>query len=180
MSPPLFDQLEELLRQSGNGLPCTAQFLQSLGVPSATIAILDNGHISSHCISSIGDDPSTLFQACSVSKPAAVMAALRLVEEGIFAINDRIRPLLPAEIVDILTDPRTEAALNNVTVAQLMSHTAGLSVSGFPGYPYGTDVPDVATLLNGKGNTTKINFCSLPGSDFIYSGGGISKSIRCP
>ncbi|KPI35164.1 uncharacterized protein AB675_10113 [Cyphellophora attinorum] len=174
MSSPLFDQLEELVRQSGNGSQNTAQVLQDLGVPSATIAVLDDGEISSYCISSIGDDPDTLFQACSISKPAAVMAALRLVEEGHFAITDPIRPLLPAEIVDILIDRRTEAALNSVTVARLMSHTAGLSISGFPGYPYGTDVPDVATLLKGTGNTMKISFSSLPGAEFIYSGGGIT------
>ena len=175
MPSQIFDQLEELLAQSTDKPQRPAEVLRDAGVPTTSVAILDDGEISSHCISSIGDNTDTLFQACSISKPTAGMAVMRLVEEGLFSVQDKIRGLLPPEIDEILAeDPRTEAAFNAVTIAHLMSHTAGLSMSGYPGYPYGTEVPSVQTLLAGKEGATnvRIGFCSLPGAEFIYSGGG--------
>lgn len=183
MPTDFFAQLEQLLSDSTDDakLNSPVQVLQEVGTPSASIAILENGKITSHCISAVGDNTETLFQACSISKATAGVGVMRLVEEGLFKVEDQIRGLLPADIVELLSeDPRTRAAFDSITVAQLMSHTSGLSVSYFPGYPYGTDVPDVHTLLRGRepSTTMQIRLCSLPGAEFIYSGGGIT-IVQC-
>ncbi|ETN45555.1 uncharacterized protein HMPREF1541_09387 [Cyphellophora europaea CBS 101466] len=174
-----FNKLEQLVASSTDDphLESAADVLQDAGCSTASIAVLDNGEIISHCISSCGDDTDTLFQACSISKPTAGVAAMRLVDLGFFSVEDCIRDLLPNEIVKLLArDPRTEAAFNAVTVAHLMSHTAGLSVPSFPGYSDANHVPTVNQLLQGRenSNTMRIQFCSVPGADFIYSGGGIT------
>lgn len=179
MSAEFFKQLEDLVLSStdDSGHQTVAEVLRDAGVPTASIAILDNGHISSHCISSRDDNTETLFQACSISKPTAGVVAMRLVDLGYFSVTDKIRNLLPENIVRLLSrDVRTEAAFNTVTVAQLMSHTAGLSVSSFPGYPDVNDVPTVSQLLEGgnHSDTMRIRFVSPPGADFMYSGGGIT------
>lgn len=179
MAVEFFKELERLVSSSTDipGLETAAEVLRDSGVPTASIAILDHGRITSHCISSRGDDTETLFQACSISKPTAGVVAMKLVDLGKLSVTDKIRDLLPGPIVKLLTrDVRTEAAFNAVTVAQLMSHTAGLSVPSFPGYPNAEDVPSVSQLLEGgeHSDTMRIRFVSPPGAEFIYSGGGIT------
>jgi CubicO group peptidase (beta-lactamase class C family) len=58
-----------------------------------------------------------------------------------------------------------------VTLRQLLSHTAGLTVHGFPGYAAGVPVPTLPALLDGAGNTPPVRVNLLPGLHFRYSGG---------
>src|SRR5262249_44860467 len=61
-----------------------------------------------------------------------------------------------------------------VTLRRIMSHSAGLTVHGFPGYAVGEPVPSLVEILDGKkpANTPPIVVDILPGSQFRYSGGG--------
>lgn len=62
-----------------------------------------------------------------------------------------------------------------VTLRRLMSHSAGLTVHGFPGYASGVEpVPSVAQLLNGEkpANTAAVRVDYVPGTRSRYSGGG--------
>jgi CubicO group peptidase (beta-lactamase class C family) len=61
-----------------------------------------------------------------------------------------------------------------VTLERLLSHTAGLSVSGFPGYDVDSAIPTVVQILDGArpANTDSIRVTTLPGSVWRYSGGG--------
>jgi hypothetical protein len=61
-----------------------------------------------------------------------------------------------------------------VTLRELLTHTAGFTVHGFPGYATGDAVPTLVQVLNGEkpANTPAIRLESEPGSKFSYSGGG--------
>jgi CubicO group peptidase (beta-lactamase class C family) len=60
----------------------------------------------------------------------------------------------------------------------LLSHTAGLSVSGFPGYAKGDSLPTLPQILDGQrpANTSPIRSLVEPGKQYIYSGGGVTIS----
>jgi hypothetical protein len=59
-------------------------------------------------------------------------------------------------------------------MAELLSHSAGVTVHGFPGYAAGRAVPTLVQVLDGTppANTAPIRVDSLPGKEFRYSGGG--------
>jgi CubicO group peptidase (beta-lactamase class C family) len=61
-----------------------------------------------------------------------------------------------------------------VTLRRLLSHTAGLTVHGFPGYATDEAIPSLRAVLNGKkpANTVAIRVDKVPGSGWRYSGGG--------
>lgn len=145
------------------------------GVPGASIAVIDNGHIDwteGYGVTRAGGGDSilvsTLFQAASISKPVAATAVLRLVEEGLLDldsdINDRLRSWRLPE--------NQYTAGRAVTLRDLLSHTSGLTVRGFPGYVSGEPVPTAVNVLNGAGNTDAVRVGTIPGAVFRYSGGG--------
>src|SRR5262249_23976050 len=63
-----------------------------------------------------------------------------------------------------------------ITLRQILSHTAGFTVHGFPGYLAGEPLPTVPQILDGAApaNTPKVEANLLPGTRFRYSGGGIT------
>ena len=93
-----------------------------------------------------GTDEKTVYELASNGKPIAAYIALEMVNEGILDINEKIAPYLGS---DLLTD---DIRLNEITLYQLLCHTAGFS----PNYELGTDK----------------KIYSDPGSMFCYSGVG--------
>ena len=81
----------------------------------------------------------TLFQAASVSKPVSALGALLLVQQQRLELDADVRPWLRAWMPG-----------ETITLRQLLSHTAGLTVSGFSGYAPGMSLPSVAQILNGR------------------------------
>jgi CubicO group peptidase (beta-lactamase class C family) len=61
-----------------------------------------------------------------------------------------------------------------ITLRRLLSHSAGLTVSGFPGYAAGAPVPTLVQILDGQkpANTAAIRADVVPGAIWRYSGGG--------
>jgi CubicO group peptidase (beta-lactamase class C family) len=115
-------------------------------------------------------EATTLFQAGSISKPVAATAILKRVEEGKLALD---RPIdLALTSWKLPENHLTRKA--PVTLAMLLSHTAGLTVHGFPGYAVGDPVPTVPQILDGvpPANTAPVRVAWVPGSKFEYSGGG--------
>ena len=57
-----------------------------------------------------------------------------------------------------------------------MSHTAGLTVHGFPGYDMDDPLPTLVQVLNGEkpANTEPIRVDTVPGTKWRYSGGGVT------
>ena len=114
----------------------------------------------------------TLFQAGSISKPVAAMAALKKVAEGKIALDQDINNRLTSWKL-----PDNEfTAKQKVTLAHLLSHTGGLTVHGFPGYAVGQKIPTLPEILDGKPptNTPAVRVDFEPGSKFRYSGGGVT------
>jgi CubicO group peptidase (beta-lactamase class C family) len=112
----------------------------------------------------------TLFQAGSISKPVAAMVALRKVQEGKLALDEDINNRLTSWKL-----PDNEfTAKKKVTLANLLSHSAGLTVHGFPGYAVGEKLPTLPQVLDGAApaNTAAVRVNMEPGTKFRYSGGG--------
>lgn len=63
-----------------------------------------------------------------------------------------------------------------VTLRRILSHSAGLTVHGFPGYAVGAPIPTLVQILNGESpaNTKPVRVDTVPGTKFIYSGGGVT------
>jgi CubicO group peptidase (beta-lactamase class C family) len=59
-----------------------------------------------------------------------------------------------------------------VTLRRLLTHTAGMTVHGFPGYAQKGKFPTIKQVLSGKGNTDPVEVDTVPGSIWRYSGGG--------
>ncbi|MBW3467009.1 serine hydrolase domain-containing protein [Arthrospiribacter ruber] len=112
--------------------------------------------------------PNTLFQAGSISKPVAALSVLKLVEEGELDLNENVNTYL--KNWEIPESKYTKE--QKVTLRKILSHTAGLTVHGFPGYTNDESLPSIIQVLNGEGNTPKVILDTIPGSIWRYSGGG--------
>lgn len=152
----------------------TADTLHFAGVPSASIAILEDGKISATAITNGTENAETLYQACSISKAITSLAVARLVDDGHFSYDTRVIQHIPQDVVAGMLGPSTAHLMDYVTVRMLLSHTSGLSQHGFPGYSGQT--PHVTDVLSGSppSNTPKVRFDSFPGAQFSYSGGGFT------
>lgn len=111
----------------------------------------------------------TLFQSGSISKAVFALAVMRLVEEGKLDLDDDVNDRLESWRV-----PANDGWQPRITLRQLLSHTAGTTVHGFPGYPRAAPHPSVAQILDGvpPANTQAVVVDWLPGTQFRYSGGG--------
>jgi len=113
--------------------------------------------------------PDTLFQAASISKSVAVLAMLRLVDRGLLDLDEDVnRKLMSWQV------PRTGPWQPMVTLRQLASHSAGLTVHGFPGYRHDDALPTTVQILDGvrPTNTFGVRVDLVPGTQFRYAGGG--------
>ena len=115
---------------------------------------------------------NTLFQAASISKPVTAMAALRLVQEGRFSLDDDVNQLLKTWHV-----PRSDLTGEQpVTPRSLFSHTSGADDGfGFPGDAPGTVLPSPTQILNGQppSKLGPVLFTRPPYRASKYSGGGV-------
>ena len=144
-------------------------------VPAVSVAVIHGGRLAWAKAWGLADvegavpaTEDTLFQAASISKPVAAMAALDLVESG--------RLSLDGDVNDALTSWRVPdhpwSGSAPVSVRGLVTHTAGLTVHGFPGYGPDASPPDTRGVLEGRGNTDAVRVDLEPRSEWRYSGGG--------
>ena len=141
-----------------------------------SIAVIHNGEIEwaqGFGVAQLDGAPvtaETLFQSGSISKPVAAMAALRLVQEGKLSLDTDVNQALTSWKIP----PSAAAPGAVVTLRDLLNHTAGLTVHGFPGYAAGTPIPTLVQILNGEqpANTAPVRLEAPPGSRSKYSGGG--------
>tara|TARA_B110000503_G_C7097070_1_gene392113 strand:- start:20 stop:1456 length:1437 start_codon:yes stop_codon:yes gene_type:complete len=144
-------------------------------VPGVSIAVVENGKIKwakgyGYANTETGTkvDINTLFQAGSISKPLAALSALKLIENDSLELNKDVNYYLKEWQVPESKFTKTE----KVTLEKLLTHTAGMTVHGFPGYQQADEFPEIIDVLNGNGNTAKILVDTIPGSIWRYSGGG--------
>lgn len=101
---------------------------------------------------------STTYESASTSKWVSAVIILRLVDQGILALDDR-----PQELIDNWAiDPSD--TLYNITLANLLSFTSGLIEEplciNLPGADFETCIKRIATLNAGNGK--------IPGVEFYY------------
>jgi CubicO group peptidase (beta-lactamase class C family) len=151
--------------------------MKHYGVPGLTITVIDQNGLAWTRVYGLADrelglpvKPDTLFQAGSVSKPVAAFGALALVQDGKLSLQTPVNAQLKSWRI-----PENDWTRQvPVTLAHLLSHTGGLTVSGFAGYAADAEVPDVLAVLDGKppANSAAVRVDQLPGKAFRYSGGG--------
>jgi CubicO group peptidase (beta-lactamase class C family) len=146
-------------------------------VPGVSVAVIDHGKIDwakGFGIKESGSNdpvtPETLFQAASISKPVTALGTLHLVEKGILDMDAPVNDKLVSWKV-----PENEfSEREKVTLRRLLTHSAGLTVSGFPGYATSEQIPTPVQVLDGEkpANTPPVRVDMIPGSEWRYSGGG--------
>lgn len=144
-------------------------------VPGLSMALVEGGKIKwakgygiANETSGLKVDEKTIFQAGSISKPVAALAVLKLVEEGKLDLDQDVNVYLK----DWQIPDNEYTKEEKVTLRKLLTHTAGMTVHGFPGYMQSDTFPTIIQVLNGEGNTPKIVVDTPPGSIWRYSGGG--------
>jgi CubicO group peptidase (beta-lactamase class C family) len=162
----------------GDACMSLSERMETLHIPGVSVAVIHDGRIEwarGFGVMKVGGPTvttETMFQAGSVSKAVAAMMALHLVQEGKLSLD-----------ADINTELREwklpeSAAANGkpVTLRELLTHTGGTTVHGFPGYAQGEAVPTLVQVLNGEkpAKTVAIRVEAEPGTKWSYSGGGFT------
>lgn len=151
--------------------------MRAYGVPGVSVAVVHDGKLEWARGWGVRDlnscapvTPETDFQAASISKMVTALTALRLVEQGKLSLDDDINRSLRSWKLA----PDDRLAPQHVTLRELLSHTAGLNVWGFPGYAVGAPLPDAVQVLNGAApaNTEAVKVVLPVGRQWQYSGGG--------
>jgi N-acyl-D-amino-acid deacylase len=99
-------------------------------IPGGAVAVLRDGKLIyargfgyADVESKTPVQPDALFRIASVSKPITSVSIMKLVEEGLLQLDDRVAPLIayltPAPGATV--DPRWE----QITIRQLLNHTGG-------------------------------------------------------
>jgi len=161
----------------GRGGLTLADRMRSYDVPGVSIALIDDGKIAwaksyGARISGIDSavDLLTLFQAASISKPVTAVATLRLVQAGKLDLDTDANQYLKSWQV-----PDNEFTTDiKVSLRDLLTHTAGTTVSGFLGYRPDRPLPTTGQILDGvtPARSKPVRVTRVPGTRYEYSGGG--------
>jgi CubicO group peptidase (beta-lactamase class C family) len=150
-------------------------WLDEFIVPGTAIALIEDGEIIllkgygyADKKNNVTINSKTGFNIASISKTVAAWGVMKLVEEGKIELDS------PAE--KYLTRwhlPESEYDVNGVTIRRLLSHTAGLSLHGYPGWSPSDTLPTIEKSLSGKNNGPgDVKLIMEPGTKWKYSGGG--------
>ncbi|HUU05658.1 MAG TPA: serine hydrolase [Patescibacteria group bacterium] len=182
------DTKEEMIRRVENGLARDVQIgpaapmtlagrMKDRQVPGVAVAVVKDFELQwakGYGVSAAGkDDPvtaDTLFQVASITKCMGAVVAMRLVQDGLLDPDKNVNDYLKRWKV-----PDNEFTMvEKVTLRRILSHRAGLTVSGFRGYAAGEAVPTILQVLDGlpPANSAPIRVDKVPGGTFRYSGGG--------
>jgi CubicO group peptidase (beta-lactamase class C family) len=144
--------------------------LSLLDIPSASVALIDEGRIAFARAYGKDATPSTVYQAASLSKFVAAIGAMHLVESGTLKLDEDVNDKLSSWKVPI----NEFDATSKVTLRGLLSMTGGIGVPGFVGYEAGAPLPTLRQILDGTppANSPPVTVIAVPGSAYHYSGGG--------
>jgi CubicO group peptidase (beta-lactamase class C family) len=155
------------------------QWMDFFKIPGLSVVVFDNYKIvwkKSYGVKQVGStDPVTLdtiFQAGSISKPLSAMAVMHYVQAGRFSLDEDIND----KLISWKVPENDFTRQKKVTLRELLSHSAGTTVHGFPGYAVDEPRPTLVQVLDGvkPANTAPVRVDLLPGKEFRYSGGGTS------
>lgn len=159
-----------LAASAAKGSPVAADFLGLVRrimatnrVPGLAIAIVQDGklsHTEGFGVRSFESadtvDADTLFRVGSIAKPFTALTMLRLVDSGKVGLEEQASKYLPAL-----------RANGRITVAHLLSHTAGLA--DFSGTPSTERLPTMASYT-----ARPLSLYAEPGRWFSYSNPGFA------
>jgi len=131
--------------------------LKSYNVPGVAVAVIDNSRLvlaKGYGYADRGKklymSGDTIFQAASISKPVTAWGIMKLVEQG------RINLDAPVEkYIKRWNFPGSDYDSKGVTIRRLLNHTAGLSVTGYPGVEPSATIPTIEESLKGYGPYVK-------------------------
>ncbi len=154
-----------------------AERMEYWKVPGVSIAVIRNGKIAwarGYGVIQVGKpekvDAQTMFSVGSVSKVGAAAITLRLVDAGQLDLDRNVNSYLKRWQVP----GNGYTAIRPVTLRGILSHTAGLTLHGFPDFQPGDPLPTVIDTLEGRppAKTEPVRVVLTPGERFKYSGGG--------
>jgi len=156
------------------------QVMERFHVPGVSVAVIKDfkidwakGYGIADVESGMRVDADTMFQAASISKPVAAMAAVRAAQDGRIGLDQDINAILTSWKL-----PDSEFTRGHpVTPRALMSHTSGLGDGfGFPGYHPSAARPSLVEILNGSkpSNVGAVLMERPPFTAEKYSGGGVT------
>jgi CubicO group peptidase (beta-lactamase class C family) len=164
----------------GRPLPLSSieERMRQLRVPGVSVAVIRGGSIAwAKGYGLASERPKrrltkdTLFEAGSISKEVTAVAALRLVAEGKLTLDGDVEGELKSWKI-----PENKFTREHpVTLRELLSHTAGMTVHGFPRHRRDGPIPSLAQVLDGvkpQVNTDPVHVDAVPGTLWRYSGGG--------
>lgn len=149
--------------------------MERLGVPGLSVALMEDGALAwskGYGLADVAErtpmTAATILQVGSVSKAVTAVCVLRLVDEGLLDLDAPVETHLTRWRL-----PPSEFDAGGVTVRRLLSHTAGLSLHGYPGLDPALPLPTLEESLSGEtGGAGDVRLVRPPGEAFLYSGGG--------
>jgi CubicO group peptidase (beta-lactamase class C family) len=150
--------------------------LSKYDVPGAVVAYIQDGAVAWTKAYGVADDrtgrplrPEAVFNFASAAKALTAWGVMRLVETGKIELDAPADRYLKRWHL-----PPSEFDPNEVTVRRLLSHTAGLTVSGYAGYdPRRRPLPSLKQVLEGQNQISgAVRVAWKPGDGYHYSGGG--------
>ena len=146
-------------------------------IPSVSVAVINNGKIEWAKTYGYADietkrlaNTTTLYQVASITKSVNSLGIMKLVQDGKLSLTTDIRIYLKT-----WTFPDNELSKGElITLKNLLSHTAGLSVHGFIGYTVSDSLPTINQILNGErpANNEAVKPIYPIHKHYEYSGGG--------
>lgn len=161
----------------GDKLKSINEVMKEMNIPGISVAIINNFEVVWSKGYGVADtetqqpvDENTIFQAASISKPVTAMAVMKMVQDGKLDLDRNINTYLKSWQLE----ENELTAKKAVTLKNLLSHNAGVTVHGFPGYKPDAPFPTLVQVLNGEtpANTGKIFVDMEPETQWRYSGGG--------
>lgn len=181
---------EDRIKEVENGLTPLVRFtdepswnildrMAHYNTPGVTVAVIKDYKIDWAKAYGLADASSgekatteTAFQAASISKTINAIGILKWANENDIDLDADINTLLKSWEFPYDTDAE------KISMRNLLTHTAGLSVHGFRGYKSDKKLPTTVQILNGEkpANSPRIKSLFAPNEKFKYSGGGTTIS----
>jgi len=153
--------------------------MRHFNVPGVTVGVINDSKVEwarGYGLLEMDKDlpvtPNSIFHACSMSKLVTVMAVLKLVQDGVLALDEKINKKLSGWEVpeNALTKKK------GITLRHLLSHQAGIIDydDSFGVYQVEDPLPSLLDILQGntKYNAKPVQVEYLPESKFVYSDAG--------
>lgn len=106
--------------------------MEEMGVKGVSITVIDGGKDVLSAGYGELKEPGVLIQGASISKTVTALIIMSLIDQNLLTLNTNIKDILPPKLWDSISGGAKE-----ITIKQLLSHSAGLpeeSSDGFPGY----------------------------------------------